>query len=165
MTTQELIHAAAMLVETSWEMPSEEFEERIAAFVAESTDKIAALRAVCKAAEGRATALKAEAAAYTAAAKAHANNADRVKARAFALMEAAEHAGETLAGARLQPNGGKQPLVYAADFDATALPFEFQRVSVEADADAIAAAIAKGEAVAGVTLGERGRHLRWTESK
>lgn len=163
MTTQQLIHAAAMLVETSWEMPAEEFEERIAAFLAESTDKISALRAVCKAAEGRAATCKAEAALYAAAAKTHANNAERVKARAFLLMEAAEHAGETLPGARLQNNGGNAPLVYAADFDATALPFSLQRVTVEPDADAIRAALAKGETVPGVVVGERGRSLRWTE--
>lgn len=162
-TTSQLIHAAAMLVETSWEMTADEFEERMEAFLAESTDKIAALRAVCKAAEGRAATCKAEAALYAAAGKTHAANADRVKSRAFALMEAAEHAGETLTGARLQANGGKPSLVYAAGFDATSLPFAYQRVIVEPDADAIAAVLAKGEAVEGVTLAERGRHLRWVE--
>ena len=78
MTTAQLIHAAALMVETSWEMTPEEFAERLEAFVAESTDKIAALRAVCKAAEGRAAVCKAEADAYAAAAKAHKSNAERV---------------------------------------------------------------------------------------
>lgn len=163
MTTSELIHAAALMVETSWEMTPEEFEERLAAFVAESSDKIAALRAVCKAAEGRAAVCKAEADAYAAAAKVHKNNAERVKARAFALMEAAEATGETLPGARLQVNGGVAPLVYAEGFDANALPFTLQRVTVEPNADAIRAALAKGENVPGVVVGERGRSLRWTE--
>lgn len=163
MTTSELIHHAAMLVESGWELPADEFDSELSAFVDNATDKIAALRAVNKAAEARATALKAEAALYAAAAKTHQSNADRVKARAFALMEAAEHAGETLAGARLQPNGGKAPLVYAADFDATGLPFELQRVTVEADADAIRAVLAKGGEVSGVSVGATGRHLRWTE--
>ena len=164
-TTAQLIHAAAMLVETSWEMTQEEFAERLEAFVAESTDKIAALRAVYKAAEGRVTACKAEADLYATAAKAHGNNADRVKARAFLLMEAAEMAGETLPGARLQANGGKAPLVYAPGFDPTALPFDLQRVTVEANADAIRAVLAKGGEVEGVSVGAAGRHLRWTESK
>jgi len=162
-TTAQLIHAAALMVETSWEMTPEEFDERLAAFVAESTDKIAALRAVCKAADGRAATCKAEAAAYSAAAKSHATNAERVKARATALMLAAEETGETLPGARLQVNGGTAPLVYAEDFDPASLPFTLQRVTVEPNADAIRAAIAKGETVPGVTLGERGRSLRWTE--
>ena len=164
-TTAQLIHAAAMLVETSWEMTADEFAERLEAFVAESADKIAALRAVCKAAEARATACKSEADLYAIAAKAHGNNADRVKARAFLLMEAAELAGESLPGARLQANGGKVPLVYAPGFEATALPFDLQRVTVEANADAIRAVLAKGGEVEGVSVGAAGRHLRWTESK
>lgn len=163
MTTAELIHAAALMVETSWEMTPEEFAERLESFVAESTDKIAALRAVCKAAKGRASVCDAEAKAYAAAAKVHKNNAERVKARAFALMEAAEHAGETLPGARLQVNGGAAPLVYAEGFDVNALPMKCWRVTVEPNADAIRAALEKGETLPGVVLGERGRSLRWTE--
>ena len=107
-------------------------------------------------------ALKAEAAAYTAAARAHAANAERVTARAVDLLEAAELVGEVLAGARLQANGGKAPLVYAADFVAGDLRAELQRVRVEPNADAIRAALARGESVYGVAVGEAGRHLRWT---
>lgn len=163
MTTAELITAAAILVDTSADYTADEFAEHLEAFVAAAEDKIKALRIVCRAAEGRAAACKAESALYAAAAKTYAGNADRVKARAFMLMEAAEIAGETLLGARLQPNGGKQPLVYAADFDASALPFDCQRVTVEADADKVRNALAAGAALAGVTLGEVGRHLRWRE--
>lgn len=163
MTTAQLIHAAALMVEASWEMTPEEFNERLEAFVAESADKLAALRAVCKAAEGRAAVCKAEADAYTAAAKAHKSNAERAKARAFALMEAAEAAGETLPGARLQANGGALPLRYAEGFDVGTLPFALQRVTVEPNPDAIRAALERGETLPGVTLGERGRALRWTE--
>jgi len=164
MTTAQLIHAAAMLVETSADFTADEFAERLASFIEESTDKIAALRAVCKAAEGRAASCKAESALYATAAKAHTNTAERTLARAYLLMEAAEHAGETLTGARLQPNSAA-PLLYAPDFDATALPFDMQRVKVEPNSAAIAAALERGEVVPGVTMGVRGRHLRWTESK
>jgi len=163
-TTADLIHAAAMLVETSSEMTADEFAERLEAFIDESESKIAALRAIFKAAEGREATCKAEAALYTTAGKAHATTAERVKGRALALMEAAEHAGETLTGARLQPNSAA-PLLYAPDFDATALPFDMQRVKVEPNSAAIAAALERGEVVPGVTMGVRGRHLRWTESK
>jgi len=164
-TTHELIHAAALLIETSWDMEPAEFDERLAAFVEESSDKIKALRVVCKLAEGRAATCKAEAEAYTAAAKASANTAGRVKALAFALVEAAEAAGETLPGARLQPNGGKPALRFVADFDPASLPFELQRVVVEADGDAIRAAIARGVLVPGVDVAPQGRHLRWVEGK
>lgn len=162
MTTAQLIHEAAMLVETSIDYTPEEFAENLEGFVMRAENKIVALRCVHKAAEARAASLKAEAALYAAAAKTHATNAERVKSRAYMLMEAAELTGETLAGARLQANGGKPALVYAAGFDATALPFAYQRVVVEPDADALIAALAKGEAIEGVTLAERGRHLRWT---
>ena len=163
MTTSELIHAAALMVETSWEMTPEEFAERLESFIAESTDKLAALRAVCKAAEGRATVCKAEAAAYSAAAKRHSANAERVKARATALLEAAEATGEELPGARLQLNGGVAPLVYAEGFDVNALPMVYWRVEVTPNADAIRKALEAGETLPGVTIGERGRSLRWTE--
>ncbi len=164
-TTNDLINRAALLVDTGWELPAEDFEALLSEFVEAATDKLQALRVVCKAAEGRSAAMKAEAAVYAAAAKAQGNIADRVKARAFALLEAAELAGETLPGARLQPNGGKPALTYAADFDASGLPFALQRVVIEPDADAIRAALAKGEAVPGVAIAPQGRHLRWVEGK
>ena len=78
-------------------------------------------------------------------------------------MEAAEAAGEKLPGARLQTNGGAVPLRYAEGFDVGALPFALQRVTVEPNPDAIRAALERGETLPGVTLGERGRALRWTE--
>ena len=160
-TTGDLIQAAAILVDTSVEYTADEFAAVLDAFVEAADDKIRALRFVAKAAESRSDSLKAEAAAYTAAARSHAANAERVCARAVELLEAAELVGAVLTGARLQANGGKAPLVYAADFVAADLPYDLQRVRVEPNADAIRAAIAKGEAVPGVAVGEAGRHLRW----
>ena len=164
-TTTQLIHEASMLIETSIDYTPEEFDAALAAFVSAAESKIAALRVVCKLAEGRAATCKAEAEAYTAAAKASANTAGRVKALAFALVEAAEAAGETLPGARLQPNGGKPALRFVDDFDPASLPFELQRVVVEADGDAIRAAIARGVLVPGVDVAPQSRHLRWVEGK
>lgn len=164
-TTTQLIHEASMLIETSIDYTPEEFDAALAAFVSAAESKIAALRIVCKLAEGRAATCKAEAEAYTAAAKASQNTAGRVKALAFALVEAAEMAGETLPGARLQPNGGKPALRFVDGFDAATLPFELQRVVVEADSDAIRAAIARGVLVPGVDVAPQGRHLRWVEGK
>jgi len=161
-TTGELIQAAAILVDTSADYTADEFAAVLDAFVEAADDKIRALRFVAKAAESRADSMRAEAALYAAAARAQAAVAERVTARAFQLMEAAELVGETLPGARLQANGGKPALLYALDFAATALPFTLQRVSVEPDADAIRAAIAKGEAVPGVSIRPAARHLRWT---
>ena len=164
-TTHDLLHTAALLVEDGWQLTAEEFEQRLADFVAGADDKIRALRVVCKLAEGRAATCKAEAEAYTAAARASQNTAGRVKQLAYALVEAAEAAGESLPGARLQPNGGKPALRFVDGFDAASLPFELQRVVVEADSDAIRAAIARGVLVPGVDVAPAGRHLRWTEGK
>lgn len=162
-TTRDLIMQAAILVERGWELPAEEFEAALAGFVADSTDKIAALRAVYRAAEGRAATCKAEADLYAAAAKRHKATAEQVRQRAQALAEAAEAARETLPGVRLQVNGGAAPLQFAEDFDVTLLPMAMQRVTVEPDNDAIRRALGAGQSLPGVTIGERTRSLRWTE--
>lgn len=162
-TTLELIHAADLLIATSWEMEPAEFDARLAAFVAESTGKLHALRVVCKAYEAKADACKAEAKVYSTAGKTAANRAESVEALATMLVRKAAEAGEALPGAKMVGNGGKVPLVYSATFAATDLPFAMQRVVVEADSDAIRAALEKGESVPGVTLGERGERLKWTE--
>ena len=163
MTSNELINAAGLLLETSWEMTPEDFAERLEAFVAESGDKLAALRHVAKLAEARGAGCKAEAAAWTNAARAANNRAESVKARAELLYCAARELGEALPGGRMQPNGGAPPLAFAEDFDPFLLPASCQRVSVEPNADAIRLALAAGEALPGVALGERGEHFRWTE--
>ena len=163
-TTHDLLHTAALLVEDGWQLTAEEFEQRLADFVANADDKIKALRIVCKLAEGRAATCKAESAAYAAAAKASQNTAERVKQLAFALVEAAELAGESLPGARLQVNSTRA-LRFVDGFDPATLPFALQRVVVEADGDAIRAAIARGVLVPGVDVAPAGRHLRWVEGK
>ncbi|GDX83908.1 hypothetical protein LBMAG42_57190 [Deltaproteobacteria bacterium] len=162
-TTYDLIVAADILVTTSWKMTEEEFASRLAAFVDESTDKLAALRAVHKAADARAKGLKAEAAAYADAAKAQANIAERVKGRAAELFAAAEKAGEVLPGGRTQPNGGALPMDFAADFSVMNLPIEFWKI--EPDGDAIRAALGTGATLPGVTIGKRGSHFRFVEAK
>lgn len=55
-------------------------------------------------------------------------------------------------------NGGLQPLDKPED--ATLLPEEYQRKIIEADADAIRAALAAGIEVPGCSLKPRGRHLQ-----
>lgn len=161
-STAELVHLAALLVEDSWAMTPEEFEERLSSFVENADNKIAALRAVFKAAEGRRDTLAAEARTYADAAKAAGNKAERVKALAFHLAEAAEAVGEKLDGCRLQANGGQAPVRYDDDFVPSMLPRELQRVTVEPNTDAIRAALLAGEEVPGAELAPVGRHLRFT---
>jgi len=161
-TTGDLIQAAAILVDTSADYTADEFAAVLDAFIEAADDKIRVLRFVAKAAESRSEALRAEAAIYAAAARAQTAVAERVTARAFQLMEAAELVGEVLPGARLQVNGGKPGLVYAVGFTVGELPSALQRVTVEPDGDAIRAALASGQTVPGVAIRPAGRHLRWT---
>ena len=162
-TTRDLLHAADMLIATSADYTEDEFAERLSAFVDESADKLASLRVVCKAYEAKADGCKAEAKVYAAAAKTANNRAESIEALAGLLVRKAIEVGEPLPGAKMVGNGGKVPLVYAPTFAATDLPFSMQRVVVEADSDAIRAALERGEVVEGVTLGERGERLKWTE--
>lgn len=161
-TTRDLLAAADLLIATSWEMTPEEFEERLAAFTAESTDKLAAIKAVLRAYEGKQEAHKQEARIYTEAARLAGKRADRLTELAGMLVRAAEEVGEPLAGAKFVANGGKVPLVYAEGFNPADLPLEYQRVSIEADADRLRAAIEAGAEIPGVTLGARGSRLKWT---
>lgn len=163
-TTQELIDRAFALISTSYEYTPEDFDALLASFVEESGDKLAALRAVAKAADATAATHRAEADAHHRRAKAEAAKADRCKERAYALLSAMRDAGEdpkVKGVARLQANGGKLPLVYAPDFAAADLPPAMQRVVVEADTDAIRLMLDNGLPVRGVTLGPRGEGVRW----
>lgn len=161
-TTLDLVRAADLLLATSWEMTPEDFEARLAAFVDESDDKFAALRAVHVAAGKDAAMAKAEADRFTAARKAAERVGERVADLAGRLLRARRELGEEPAVrgvARLQRNGGARPLVYDATFDEAALPERLTRRVV--DPSALRAAIEAGEAVQGVTLGEVGEHVRF----
>jgi hypothetical protein len=164
-TTIDLVRAADLLLATSWEVPEDEFATRLDAWTAESTDKLAALRAACKLAEGREAACKAEAATWTAASRGAGNRAARIKDLARVLYCAAREAGQDLPGGRMQPNGGAVPVVLDEGIDPAALPPQYQRVVVTADVDAIRAALLRGEVIPGATLGERGEHFRWAEGR
>jgi hypothetical protein len=166
MTTVQLLDAATLLLVSSWDMEPAEFDERLAAFLAESADKLAAMRAVVRAAQAQGAAHKAEAAMHLGRVRAANSTTERIAEMACALLRARREIGEstTIAGVvRLQVNGGLVPLVYAAGFDPALLPAELRRVRYEADAEAIRDALARGEAVPGVTLGERGESVRWAQ--
>jgi hypothetical protein len=76
-------------------------------------------------------------------------------------MREAGEAPNVAGVARIQANGGKLPVVYDAGLDPRALPPEYQRVTVEADGDAIRAALEAGREVPGCVLGARGEGVRW----
>lgn len=161
MTTQDLIRLADDFLHHSAELTADEFDAYFSEFLEASGDKIAALAAIHAQASARAEGFKAQKAVYEAAEKAQANIASRVKGRAFELAVKARELGEALPGIRLQKNGGKVPLLFADGFAAASLPFDLQRVTVEADSDAIRLRLAAGEAVEGASLGTVGEHARF----
>jgi hypothetical protein len=57
-------------------------------------------------------------------------------------------------------NGGKVPLVFVEEFNAGRLPEHFRETFYKPNSDVIREALESGDEVAGVTLGERGTHLR-----
>lgn len=164
-STFDLIDEADRLLLLSWGYESADFDAALTSFVAAAADKLHALRVVVRLAEGRVLTCKGEAMIWDGAAKAAANRAERCKYLAEHLYRASVELGEPLPGGKLQQNGGKPPLVYAEGFAASSLPAAYQRVTVEADTDAIRAALERGEVVPGVELGDRGAHFRFVEGK
>jgi hypothetical protein len=160
-TTYDLLGAANLLLATSADMTADEFDARLAAFIDESADKMAALRAVAKAAAATEAMHKDEAAGHAARAKSAGARADRAKERAYVLLCAKRELGEEpkVPGvARIQANGGKAPIVL---LDADAIPDHLVVVERHPNAAAIRAALERGEDVPGCALGERGEGVRW----
>lgn len=61
----------------------------------------------------------------------------------------------------IQKNGGKVPVIVPENFDATKLPPQFQKITIEVDTDAVRAHLLAGsETIGGIKLGEVGSHVR-----
>jgi hypothetical protein len=110
---------------------------------------------------------RAKAAARNAEARALAASARAEDAKADSLQEYIGHCLRT-AGARkwsgtihevaVCANGGKRPL--EVKLHPSDLPMAYQRITLDADTDAIRAALDRGEAITGCSYGERGTHIR-----
>ncbi len=139
---------------------NEALEAHLAGLDAALDEKAEAYASVIRSLELRARARKDEASRIRDLAEADEAVADRLKKR---LKEAMEATGKTKIDTprfklSVAGNGGKQPLVMEAEVDD--LPAEFRKVLVEADRDAIRAALEAGQAVPGCTLLPRGTSLR-----
>ena len=92
------------------------------------------------------------------------NRADRLKRWVKYCMEVGgmEKAKAGLFAFAIQKNGGKLPLIGLDAIDPATLPKHLRivEISTTANADAIREAIERGEVVEGVSIGERGTHLR-----
>lgn len=163
-TTYDLLSAAALFLATSGELEPEEFTARLDAFLAESGDKLAALRAIAKAAAATEAMHREESAGHDARANRAAATEDRMRDLAYQLLAARRELGEDpkVAGvARIQRNGGKAPLLGLDTLDADTLPGDLVVVTRRPDVAAIRAVLDAGGTVPGVTLGERGEGVRW----
>lgn len=126
--------------------------DAVDAFVAESTDKLAALRAVAYRFADEEAHLRAEAAHFTARARSCAAVTDRCKASATTLLLDREALGE-------EPKVRgvvhlRRSVSVSVDGDPADLPAEYQRVKVDADKTAIKRALDAGESVPGCSLVE-----------
>lgn len=157
-TTHALIAEAAELIGTSDTLTLDEFNDRLMAWVASSSDKLFALRCVHAQLEGRAEGLRQVEADYAAARAATEAKAIAVKNRAEMLFRASVEIGNPLPGGRIQPNSSAS-LQFTESFSVAELPREF--VQLEPNKAAIREALRAGRDVPGCVV-VTGSHFRWT---
>jgi hypothetical protein len=155
-----------LLIESGGDISDPASEAAIEAFFAELGDardqKVDNIAALIREWEARASSRRDEAARMTKLARVDENAALRLKTRLAQFFQAHDlkridtpRFRVTLAG-----NGGRAPLLFAADYDAAKLPAHLQRFSVGTDGDLLREWLESGQVAEGVTLGERGQSLR-----
>lgn len=141
---------------------TEETEAKLHEILDSREDKVDGYIAVIKSNLAIAKAFKVEEDRLKANRTARENTAKRLKERLYESMR--QHGDTELVGnlgkAKIQNNGGKVPVEVLADVDS--LPERFQRVTVDADMDAIRDALeSQDESVLQFAqMGEKGTHLR-----
>lgn len=120
-------------------------------------DKVEGWCKVIKNLDAEAKALKEESKRLQGRQKTIENNIDRMKS---ALMESLKATGKTEAGgllkAKIQKNGGLLPVIV----DDVEIPEEFQKVTIEANKEAIRDALEQGKELSFARYGERGESIR-----
>ena len=120
-------------------------------------DKVEGWCKVIKNLDAEAKALKEEAKRLQGRQKTIENNIDRMKA---ALMESLKATGKIEAGgllkAKIQKNGGLLPVIV----DDVEIPEEFQKITIEANKEAIRDALDQGKELSFARYGERGESIR-----
>lgn len=161
-TTRTLLEAAQRLQWDAETMTMEEFEAARDAWLDAGDDKLARVRAWREAATLRRDEAEHQIAEWEPLVARAKRELERANDLALALLVAREEIGETprVQGiARLQPNGGKDPVVVEREAE---VPEAYRRPAVAPlDLDKIRAALLAGTPVPGCRLGERGRHVRW----
>ncbi|HEX9995904.1 MAG TPA: siphovirus Gp157 family protein [Abditibacterium sp.] len=155
-----------ILVESGGDISDPATEAALEAFFAELGEardqKVDNIAALIREWETRAKSRRDEAARMTELARVDENAAKRLKIRLAQFFEA--HDLKRIDTPRFRVSlagiGGKTPLVFADNFDASRLPTELQRVVIEPDKEGLRELLESGGGVIGVTLGERGKSLR-----
>lgn len=141
----------------------DDFDARLTEWLGDADDKLARIRALGVAAADALTSAKAHKSEWDGVVKTWSGKVDYMKALAATLLIDREALGEparVVGVARLQGNGGVIPVIVD---DETAIPLAWRQAPVTPppDLDRIRTALEAGEAIPGVRLGERGRHVKW----
>lgn len=135
------------------------YQDTLEGLQGELDDKVEQWCHAIKNQEGERDAIKAEADRLRAKAASLDKQVDRMKRTLQMYMAAANRkkAGNTIK-ASIVKKGGLPPLVLT--IDPKDLPFDFQKVKIEPNNEAIRDALEQGKEVPGAELGERGEYLK-----
>jgi hypothetical protein len=154
---------AELLTERDGDITEPEVESAVTAWFAELGnelgDKLDSIHHYLSERKMRLEACKQQASEWEARAKREARAIDGIKAH---VLEAVQQLGGKVASAKgviftARANGGKAPLVFDDGF---VCPEAYQAVKYVTDTDAIRAELESDGIIPGVTIGERGHHLR-----
>ena len=126
----------------------------------ELDDKVSQWARCIKNLEGEREAIKAEGDRLTKRAKSIDNEVKHMKDTLLMYLKAAgvSKAGDAVIKASIVKNGGQAPL--EIDLIPVDLPEDFQKITIDADKEAIRAALEGGQQLEWARIGERGEHVK-----
>lgn len=126
----------------------------------ELDDKVSQWARCIKNLEGERDAIKAEGDRLTKRAKSIDNEVKHMKDTLLMYLKAAgvTKAGDAVIKASIVKNGGQAPL--EIDLIPVDLPEDFQKITIDADKEAIRAALEGGQQLEWARIGERGEHVK-----
>ena len=126
----------------------------------ELDDKVSQWARCIKNLEGERDAIKAEGDRLTKRAKSIDNEVKHMKDTLLMYLKAAgvTKAGDAVIKASIVKNGGQAPL--EIDLIPVDLPEDFQKITIDADKEAIRAALEGGQQLEWARIGERGEHIK-----